>query len=73
VSHRIRIAYFMEDENGMAESSPKGQKCQCRNLTKNGNIICGFDQKVCTVCPEASRYPVMVSGGRVQLRYTLRT
>jgi hypothetical protein len=47
---RIRIADFTEDENGMVESLPKGQKCQCRKPPKNGNIICGFDKKVCAVC-----------------------
>jgi hypothetical protein len=71
VFHRIRIAYFMEDENGMVERAyPKGQKCWCKNITKNGNIICGFDKKVCAVCPESFRHPVKVSQGRVELKCT---
>jgi hypothetical protein len=54
----------------MVDSLPKWQKCQSRNLTKNGNIICGFDKKVWAVCPEASRLPVTVSGDRVELKCT---
>jgi hypothetical protein len=52
----------------MVDSSPKGQNC--RNLTKSGNIICGFDKKVCAVCPESFRHPVKVSQGRVELKCT---
>jgi hypothetical protein len=50
VSYRIRIEDLAEDENSMVESLPKGQKYQCKNVTKNGNIICGFDQKKYAVC-----------------------
>jgi hypothetical protein len=67
---RIRIADFTEHENGMVESLPKSQKCWCKNVTKNGIIICGFDKKVYAVCSEASRCPGAISGGRVELRYT---
>jgi IS5 family transposase len=67
---KIRLSDFTFNNKGIVENCPLGLVPWCTFITKKAKIICAFDQRICSQCSSQDKCPVVISGSKVELKYT---
>jgi IS5 family transposase len=67
---KVRLADFKENEEGLVESCPIGQKPWCQTKSEKGVVTSAFDPAVCKHCHNADKCPALKTNGKAELRYT---
>jgi hypothetical protein len=69
---KLRLADFVQTEDGNGICCPEGQSPWTTSVTKNGVTVCGFNKRICDCCSNQSVSPVTFSGEKAELRFTAK-